>query len=59
MLYYLLVSYILTIPYILSLINYYYIRYASFPPKAYQRRKGDLSINYRNTKASGIYVCVL
>ena len=29
------VSYILTIPYILSLINYYYIRYAFFPPKAY------------------------
>ena len=31
----LFVSYILAIPYILSLINYYYIRYTSPPPKAY------------------------
>ena len=34
---------LLTVPYILSLINYCYICHAS-PPKAYQRRKGDLSV---------------
>src|SRR6266700_7859787 len=42
----------------ISCVDHCHIRHASFPPKAYRRRKGDLSINHRNTKASGIY-CVV
>src|SRR5437588_10277248 len=46
LLYCLLVSHILTIPCVLSLVDHCHIRHASFPPKAYRRRKGDSSINY-------------
>jgi hypothetical protein len=46
---------ILTIPYMLSPINYYYIRYTS-PPKAYRRRKGDLSVNYYYTNKRAGYI---
>src|SRR6266566_490436 len=41
----------------ISCIDHCHIRHASTPPKAYRRRKGDSSINHRNTKASGI-LCV-
>src|SRR6266568_5080801 len=51
------VSHILTIPCMLSLVDHYHIRHAS-PPRAYQRRKGDSSINHCNTQASGI-LCTL
>ena len=43
----------------ISCIDHCHIRHASSPPKAYRRCKGDSSINHRNTKASGIYCCVL
>ena len=33
--YLLLITYILTVPYMLSLVNYYYIRFTLPPPKAY------------------------
>ena len=51
------VSHILTIPCMLSLVDHCHIRHASFPPKAYQRRKGDSSINYYYTTRRAGYVC--
>src|SRR6266571_4887957 len=42
----------------ISYINHCYIHYASFPPKAYQKHKGDSFINYCNIKASGI-LCIM
>src|SRR6266567_8471476 len=44
--------------YAISCIDYCYIHHASTPPKAYQRRKGDLSINYYYTKGRAGHVCV-
>ena len=39
-----IVSYILTVPCVLSLVNHCYIRHASPPPRAYRRCRGDSSV---------------
>src|SRR6266576_1340969 len=41
----------------ISCIDHCHIRHASFPPKAYRRRKGDSSINYHYTTRRTGCVC--